>query len=169
MSEQPEWDPAEAPPHGIALTRLGRIIRFSLSGHTEVSQRTGRRFARLGKGDQVLRVLPSAGDERASIATAGGNALAFPVSEVSVLKGAGKGVTGIKLKADDTVLAFELVTDEREGVQVQTTRGRELVVSPRKYGGSRAGRGQSVIQRGGFQEWNPSLERLDLQFSSGEE
>ena len=169
MSEQPEWDPAEAPPHGIALTRQGRIIRFSLSGHTEVSQRTGRRFARLGKGDQVLRVLPSAGDEWASIATAGGNALAFPVSEVSVLKGPGKGVTGIKLKADDTVLAFELVTDEREGVQVQTTRGRELVVSPRKYGGSRAGRGQAVIQRGGFQEWNPSLERLDLQFSSGEE
>jgi DNA gyrase subunit A len=159
----------EAPPHGVALTRSGRIIRFSLSAHTEVSQRGGRRYARVSKGDQVLRVLPSDGTEWASIATVGGNALAFAVNEVTVLKGAGKGVTGIKLKSGDSVLAFELVSEPRDGVKVQTTRGRDVLVSPKKYGGSRAGRGQSVIQRGGFQDWAPAMERLDLQFGSGEE
>lgn len=165
----PEVDAAEAAPHGVALTRTGRIIRFSLSGHVEISQRGGRRFARLATGDQVLRVIPSIGTEWASIATRGGNALAFPVSEVSVLKGPGKGVTGIKLKAGDSVVAYDLVTGERSGVTVQTTRGRDVVVSPKKYGGSRAGRGQAVIQRGGFQDWAPTIERLDLQFATGEE
>ena len=164
-----EVDPSEAPPHGIALTRYGRIIRFSLSGHEEVSQRTGRKYARVGKGDRVLRVLPSAGHEYASIATRGGNALAFPVAEASVLKGAGKGLTGIKLKPGDEVLAYDLVDDVGAGVQVTTSRGREVTVSPRRYGGSRAGRGKAVMKRGGFQDWSPELERLDLAFASGEE
>jgi len=162
-------DPSEAPPHGIALTRKGRILRFSLSGHTEVSQKGGRRYARVDKGDRVLRVLPSVGSEWTSIATRGGNALSFPVEEISVLKGPGKGVTGIKLKAGDEVHAFDLVLEDRDGVVVKTTRGREVTVSPKKYGGSRAGRGQAVIQRGGFQDWAPALERLDQLFAVGEE
>ncbi len=164
-----DTDEAEAPPHGVAVTAQGRIVRFSLSGHIDVSQRTGRRYARVDKGDQVLRVLPSVGDEFVSLATQGGNALAFPVEEASVLKGPGKGVTAIKLKKDDTVIAFTLVVEPDDGVIVQTTRGREVQVSPKKFGGSRAARGQAVIQRGGFQEWSPELERLDLAFAEGEE
>lgn len=165
----PDADPAEAAPHGVALTRFGRIIRFSLSSHIEVSQRSGRRYARVGKGDRVLRVLQSAGHEYASIATRGGNALAFPVAEVGILKGAGKGVTGIKLKPGDEVLAYELASEPNVGVEVTTTRGRDVVVSQKRYGGSRAGRGQAVMKRGGFQEWAPSLERLDLAYAQGEE
>ena len=165
----PDADPAKAAPHGVALTRFGRIIRFSLSSHIEVSQRSGRRYARVGKGDRVLRVLQSAGHEFASIATRGGNALAFAVAEVGILKGAGKGVTGIKLKPGDEVLAYELVSEPTGGVEVTTTRGRDVVVSLKRYGGSRAGRGQAVMKRGGFQEWAPSLERLDLTYAQGEE
>ena len=77
--------------------------------------------------------------------------------------------TGIKLKPGDEVLAYDLVDDVGAGVQVTTSRGREVTVSPRRYGGSRAGRGKAVMKRGGFQDWSPELERLDLAFSSGEE
>jgi len=157
-----------APPYGVALTEGGRILRFALAAHHEVSQRTGRRYARLNTGDRVLRMVASTGEEWVSIATTDGNALAFPVAEAKVLKGPGKGVTGIKLKPGDKVLGFGLTEDEGEGEQVSTTRGRELVVSPRKYGGSRAGRGKAVIQRGGFKDWVRTTERLDLQYA-GEE
>jgi DNA gyrase subunit A len=162
-------DDTPAPPYGVALTEGGRIIRFALAGHHEISQRTGRRYARLAKGDRVLRMVAATGDEWVSIATLNGNALAFPVCEANVLKGPGKGVTGIKLKPGDKVLGFGLTEDVGAGEQVATTRGREIIVTPRKYGGSRAGRGKAVIQRGGFKDWVRSTERLDLSYAPEED
>jgi len=157
------------PPYGVALTEGGRILRFALAAHSEVSQRTGRRYARLDKGDRVLRMVASTGEEWVSIATLQGNALAFEVAEAKVLKGPGKGVTGIKLKSGDRVLGFGLTDALDEGEKVSTTRGREVVVSPKKYGGSRAGRGKAVIQRGGFKDWVRSTERLDLRYAVEED
>ena len=114
-------------------------------------------------------MVASTGEEWVSIATVNGNALAFPVSEANILKGPGKGVTGIKLKTGDKVLAFGITEQEGTGEQVSTTRGRDIVVTPRKYGGSRAGRGKAVIQRGGFKDWVRTTNRLDLRYTPEED
>jgi DNA gyrase subunit A len=165
---EPE-DPELGPPHGVAVTVEGRALRFPLAGHVEPSQRTGRRYMRVSKGETgVLTVEVSVGGEHLSLATHEGNALAVAVDEIGVRKGAARGMQAIKLKKGDSVLAGMLVNDDKEGVLVVTSRGREVVVSPRKYGGSRASRGTAVIRRGSFAEWRREPFRGDL-LADGEE
>ena len=36
------------PPFAVAVTRLGKTVRFPIAAHSEVSNRSGRRFASLG-------------------------------------------------------------------------------------------------------------------------
>ncbi len=158
------------PPHGVAMTRHGRILRFPLSLHDEVSTRSGRRYARLdGADDRVVNVCISDGTEQVSAATKEGRALCFPIAEVALVKGAAKGVTGIKLSDSDRLLAFDLTDQSSGGVQVRTTQGRAEVVRPNKYSASRAGKGRVVIQRGGFAEWDREAVRYDLVFAESTE
>lgn len=141
------------PPYGIAMTLGGRILRFPLSAHEEVSTRSGRKYARLGKGDQVFAVYPCDGTERVAVATRKGRAMVFPVEESPILKAPGKGVTGIKLREDDEVMAYTLARAPSEGPIVITSFGRELVVRERAFGGKRGGRGKVVLQRGSIDVW----------------
>src|SRR5690606_10794259 len=122
------------PPWAIALSRQGRVLRFPLAPHEDISNRTGRRYARVADKDEVLAVWPCDGSERVAVATTGGRAMLFPVAEVPLLKAAGRGVTGIKTRDDDRVLAFELARGALDGPAVVTGQGREMVVRERKFG-----------------------------------
>ena len=151
------------PPYGVALTRKGRVLRFALAAHEETSTKAGRKYARLGKGDQVFVCYACDGDERVAAATKGGRAIVFEVSEVPILKAAGKGVLGIKVRDDDEVMAFELARSSLDGPTVTTSFGRELVVRERKFGVSkRGGRGKVVLKRGSIDAWRrEAVLRLD--------
>jgi len=150
------------PPYGVAVTRKGRILRFALAQHNDVSNKSGRRYAKpQGAGDAVVAVYVAAGSEEVSIASEQGRALTFPVLQANCLKGAGKGVTGMKLRPGDFVLAFELTTHRLQGATVTTNQGREEVVRPNKYRGSRAGRGKVVLKRDRFVSWAQPILRLD--------
>ena len=153
-SEEPPGGDTPPPPWAVAVTRSGRVARFPLYAHSEPSTRSGRRFMKLsGEGDGVVAVYVCAGGEHVSLASELGRVLCFPVDEVHVLRAAGKGITAMKLRDEDRVLAFELTTDPGLGCKVFTERGREVVVNPRRYGGSRGARGSVVLQRGRFVQW----------------
>ena len=160
----------EAPPlYVVAVTRQGRIVRLPLALHDEVSNKSGRRYARLGDdNDAVVAAYVSDGTEQVSIATELGRALTFPVLEANCLKNAGKGVTGIKLQAEDSVLAFELTGHRLEGATVTTSQGREETIRPNKYAGSRAGRGKVVLKRDRFTAWTQDMMRLDQLHATAE-
>jgi DNA gyrase subunit A len=157
----PEWtadgsdDPP--PPYAVAVTLGGRILRFPLAAHEEVSTRSGRRYARLGDGDQVMAVAVqgSAGD-RVCLATRNGRATVFPAAEIPILKAAGKGVTGIKIGKDgDAVVAFDVVATAADGPTVTTSFGRDVVVRERSFGlNKRGGRGKVVLRRGTIDTWH---------------
>ena len=140
------------PPYAVALTRAGRCMRFNLEAFAEPSTVAGRIFMRLEatrKDDAVVQVEITEGHEFVSLATRQGRCLIFPVSDVKVLAGAGKGVLAIKLGKDDLVLAFALPTDKMDGLEVQTNKGRREVIRPNKYKvASRAGKGRVLIDRG---------------------
>jgi DNA gyrase subunit A len=136
------------------VTRHGRVARFSLEAHSEPSTRSGRRYMRVGKGDDgVVALYPCVGGEWVTLASHQGRALAFQVEDVNILKAAGKGVMAMKLRTDDRIFAFELSTSTIRGACVHTERGRELMVTPRRFGASRAGRGAVVLKRGNFVDW----------------
>ena len=148
-------DPAG--PFGMALTQQGRVLRFPLSLHEEPSTRNGRKVMRLDEGDAVFSVLVCRPGDRVSIATRGGRAMVFLADDVSILKAAGKGVTGIKLRDGDQVMAFALSPDANGGVDVVTNRKREVHVSERAFGlSTRGSRGCVVLQVGSIDEWKRS-------------
>ncbi|NCG19781.1 MAG: DNA topoisomerase 4 subunit A [Rhodobacterales bacterium] len=142
------------PPWGIALTARGRVLRFALKSHEETSNKAGRKYARLNTGDSVFAVYPLLEGANLAIATAQGRAMLFSALDVPILRAAGKGVTGIKLRDEDEVIAFELAIGSLAGPRVKTSFGRELVVRERKFGiGKRGGRGKVVLQRGTMDGW----------------
>ncbi len=141
------------PPYIMAFTRAGRCARAALTAFTEPSTRTGRTFLRLNDkfapGDLVVGVTVSDGDEVVTVVTRESRAACFPVGEVNVLNGAGKGVTGIKLSLGDFVMGFKLVHDRMDGVECVTNRGKVEVIRPNKYKPSaRGGRGREIVKSG---------------------
>ena len=148
-------DDEPAPPHLVAMSKHGRIVRLVLAPYQEVSTRSGRKFMRLEEAsdDAVLAGYASDGDEDVCIASVEGNVLTFPVWEAGVLKGAGKGLTGLSLKGADRLFAFELTHEQSGGPIVLTALGREVVVDPKHYTGRRGARGQSLFRRGYFALW----------------
>lgn len=167
--DHPADDPP--PPHVVSMTRGGRIQRLPLELYAEPSNRNGRNWVRVDGDDEVLAAWISMGGELACVASKDGNVLVFPVREANVLKAAGKGTTGIKLKKGDEVMAFELARDVAGGPKVITSNGRDFVANGRKFDvGTRAARGRQVIRRGGLSEWvrEPYL-LLGARSSGGEE
>ena len=145
------------PPFAVAVTRLGRIVRFPLASHAEVSTRNGRKAVSLARTDEVVGVQVCAGDELVTLATEEGRVLIFKVSEVPPRAGAARGVKAIRLGPKDRVLGFQLTTRKRHGLRAWTTRGREVIVRETSYKPARrGGKGTIVIKQG-------RLERCEVQ------
>ena len=84
---------------------------------------------------------------------------------ITLVSGAGKGVIAIKMDKGDMVEGFRTHTRFKSGVVVQTDRGREVTVHPKKYGGSRAAKGNKLLQRGSVNPWTRKMLRLDNMFN----
>jgi DNA gyrase subunit A len=142
------------PPYVVAVTRGGACLRLSVSAFSDPSNRKGRVYARLDPAvpdDAVVRVLLSeeCDEETIAVATGGGRAIIFYVDEIKVLKGPGRGVRAIKLESFDRVLDFALATRARDGLAVQTPRGRQEIIRTTKYAPTRrGGKGRVVVRRG---------------------
>jgi DNA gyrase subunit A len=137
----------------IAITRHGQSVRFTLDGFEDPSTVKGRMFMRLAKKDEVVNVeqCTCVEEELVTIASREGRGLTFHSREISQYKGAAKGVKAISLEGDDEVLDWTLSTGYYEGLEVETNRGRNLVISRSKSKfepTSRGNKGRWVIKRG---------------------
>ena len=95
--------------------------------------------------------------------------MSFRISEITLVRGAGKGVIAIKLESGDRVDGFILSEHEKSGLTVETERGREITIRPKKYGASRASKGTKLLKRGSLIAWEPTLLRLDKMFAHTKE
>ena len=143
-------------PYIVAISKLGQATRFTIDGFTEPSTVTGRKYMRLGTGDEVIATFIAAGHENVCLASHNGRVLIFPVHQISVYKGAAKGVVAIRLEDDDRVIGFTLSDAARDGLRVQTNRGRDETVRTTKFDVSNRGnKGTLVIKRGYLAEVFP--------------
>jgi DNA gyrase subunit A len=171
-SEQGElFDPddPDAPdhPYVVAITKGGQATRFTLDGYIEPSISTGRKYMRLEDDDEVVRAHLARGNENVCLASHDGRALVFPVYQVSVYKGAAKGVRAIRLEEGDRVLDFALSTRAREGLSVETNNGRDEIVRTTKFDvTNRGAKGTLVIKRGYFAEVFPEPVEMTLNGTS---
>lgn len=135
--------------YGFAATSDGLAVAFGLSGLTEASTKAGRRYIKLGEGQEVVTASVVHGDETLIAASESGRVLLSAVTEVSFLSGPGKGVSLIKLAPDDRLVAVKAATEENDTLVLETSLGGQQKVSLGKYEvSSRGGRGRELIKRG---------------------
>jgi DNA gyrase subunit A len=149
IAEDPKR-PAYCPPvHAFAAASNGFALRFGLEPFVEPSTRSGRRFARVAAGAEIIGVETVSGDETILAISGDCRAMVCPVIEINYLSGAGKGVTLIKLAKTDRLLGFKASTGDRDLLVVETNRGAQKTVSTAKYRiTSRGGRGNEIQKNG---------------------
>lgn len=147
---EPSEDASEPEePYAVAVTRLGQSLRFSLRSHREPSTKSGRKYARPPKGDEVVYVGPVAEGDRLACATREGRALVCEAGDVALLSGAGKGVRLIKLAEGDQVVGARVLTSDMDALIVQRDGGSEYRITTRRYEVvGRGGKGFQLFKRG---------------------
>lgn len=150
-------------PFLLVATARGQVLRIPLNPFRTASTKIGRKFCRLAPGDKVVFVEIVRDATTMFLATGQARIIHFAISEIPVLSGAGKGVRGMKVAADDIVLGAALLTNPRDCLHVETTAEKEMVFGQVKYEvTSRGGKGIRTSHRSGFAKIiRPPIELVD--------
>jgi DNA gyrase subunit A len=159
------------PPYALAVSRGGSCLRFSLRPHREPSTRSGRRYARLAEGDEILYVDVVGPKQHVAAASESGHALICKAEEVSLLAGAGKGVALMKLAERDRLVGAKVLREKSDALTVVNEKGTTFDVTLRRYAAvSRAGKGHALFKRGklvGMVDEEPSVPALEEPAAKG--
>lgn len=135
--------------HALAATSNGFALRFGLFPFAETSTRSGRRYARVAAGAEIVDVVAIHGSEVILAVSANCRAIVCESQEVNYLSGPGKGVTLIRLSKDDQLLGFKASTGDRDLLTVETNRGAKKTISTAKYRVTgRGGKGVELQKNG---------------------
>jgi DNA gyrase subunit A len=141
-------------PVAVAITRMGKGLLFPIRNHADVSTKNGRKYCSLQrkKNDRVVGVeILRTADDRVCMASEHGRVTVFSALSLNLLRGSGRGVNALKLQGTDRALGFTVSSSPRRGLVLETTNGRAVHVTERKYKlTNRGGKGSVVIKRGGL-------------------
>ncbi|MEX1055590.1 MAG: DNA gyrase C-terminal beta-propeller domain-containing protein, partial [Rhodothermales bacterium] len=147
----------------VAISRTGQAVRFTIDGYTDPSTKNGRTFMKLDAGDQVVGVDVASGDENACLASQAGHVLIFPIHQIPIFKGSAKGVIAMRLAKGDRLLGFALSSAARDGLEVETSRGRREIVRTTKFEiTNRGNKGKLIIRRGNLSRIVPTPVEIRL-------
>jgi DNA gyrase subunit A len=151
-AETPPTNGEPAGPYLLAVTALGQTLRAPLAPYRTASTKVGRRYVKLADGDKVVMATVLSGDEDTLyLASTDGHVIHFPVSEVNILSGAGKGVMGIKLGRNAACLGGALMSGRFDKMVLETSGGRTMEFGRNKYDvTSRGGKGFEAVKRTSF-------------------
>lgn len=157
MPSKPGKGDEPTPPYILVVTSQGQVLRTPLMPHRIASTKTGRMYVRLNENDKVVNVFVVNKEKSMMLASKFGHIIHFPVDEVNVLSGVGKGVMGIKLADDDHCLGGVVISNKDDFMQVETTGGKTMDFKPSKYEVvSRGGKGFEAVKRSEFSKIIPS-------------
>ena len=142
----------KAVPYLVAISKDGMAVRLTIDGYMDPSTKNGRLFMRPAKGDAVVGAEVAGGDENVCLASHKGHVLIFPVKQIPIFKSAAKGVIAIRLGHNDCVLGATVANGARDGLEVETNRGRREIVRTTKFEiTNRGNKGRQIIKRGHFE------------------
>ena len=137
------------------VTAQGQALRTPLAPFRVESTKVGRRYVKLNDGDKVVLVAVPRDEETIYLASAEGHVIHFPIEEVNVLAGVGKGVIGIKLADGDVCLGGALMGGRFDKFVLETSGGKTMEFGRMKYEvtvarrqGPRGGEADNVRARG---------------------
>jgi len=135
-------------PYLLVVTSEGLTLRAPFAPFRAASTKSGRRFVRLDEGAKVVLARVLADEESLFLASRDGHVIHFPIEEINILSGAGKGVIGIKLDDDDFCLGGALVSNRHDALTVETSGGITKEFRRGAYPCvHRGGRGHEVVKR----------------------
>jgi DNA gyrase subunit A len=138
-------------PYVLVVTALGQTLRTPLAPLRTASTVRGRQYVRLNEGDKVV-LAQVVGEPQRSIflASATGHVLHFPIEQINILAGVGKGVMGIKLEDGDTCLGGALIRNQNDALVVETSGGKQMEFHGSREQTSRGGKGFEAVKRTSF-------------------
>jgi DNA gyrase subunit A len=163
-AEVPPADGEPAGPYLLVVTAQGQTLRAPLAPFRTASTKVGRRYVRLAEGDKVVLATVLTGQEESLfLASQKGHVIHFPVVEINVLSGAGKGVLGIKLGKGDVCLGGALIGSRHDALSVETAGGKVMEYRRGAHPPTgRGGKGFEAVKRTTFvRVVPPSIELVD--------
>jgi len=110
----------------------------------------------------VLAQLEAGQHRSIFLASANGHVIHFPVEEINILAGVGKGVMGIKLEEGDTCLGGALIRNQNDALRMETSGGKVMEFHGSREVTGRGGKGFEAVKRSSFVQVVPSaIELLD--------
>jgi DNA gyrase subunit A len=177
VTTDPRFTPTEAkpangeppPPYLLVVTAQGQTLRVPLSPFRFESTKVGRRYVKLNEGDRVVWATVPGEEKTIYLASADGHVIHFPIDEINILAGVGKGVMGIKLIGDDTCLGGALMGGRFDKLVLETSGGKTMEFGPAKYEiTSRGGKGFEAVKRTTFvRVVPPPIELVDWEKVEG--
>ncbi len=137
-------------PHLLVVTSQGQVLRTSFAPFRAASTVRGRQYARLGDGDKVVLAQLVLKERTLMLASASGHVIHFPIKEINILAGVGKGVIGIKLDDDDTCLGGALIRNQHDALVMETTAGKRMEFHGSREVTGRGGKGFEAVKRSDF-------------------
>jgi DNA gyrase subunit A len=135
-------------PFLLVATAQGQTLRTPLTAFRTASTKAGRRYVRLSEGDKVVLATVLSDETSLYLAAASGHIIHFPIEEVNVISGAGKGVIGIKLDDGDLCLGGQPMSRTRSGLfVVETSAGKRMEFTGLKETVGRGGKGFEAVKR----------------------
>jgi len=147
--EQPR-DGAPPAPYLLVVTQQGQTLRTPLAPFRTASTVRGRQYVRLGEGDKVVLAAVVTDQRSIFLASANGHVLHFPIEEINILSGVGKGVIGIKLAEGDTCLGGALIRNQNDALLVETSGGKQMEFHGSREQTGRGGKGFEAVKRTSF-------------------
>ncbi|HWG46558.1 MAG TPA: DNA topoisomerase IV subunit A [Gemmataceae bacterium] len=162
-TEQPAANGELAGPYLLVATTQGQVLRLPLAPFRTASTKVGRRYVRLTEGDKVVMATVVKPDHRSLfLASANGHVLHFPIEEINILSGVGKGVMGIKLGTGDTCLGGALIRNQNDAMVIETSGGKQMEFYGSREMASRGGKGFEAVKRTSFVRIvTPPIELVD--------
>jgi DNA gyrase subunit A len=162
-ADHPVSNGEPAGPYLFVATAQGQVLRTPLAPFRTASTKVGRRYVRLAEGDKVVLATVLKAEQRSLfLASANGHVLHFPVEEVNILSGVGKGVMGIKLGDGDACLGGALIRNQNDALIVETSGGKQMEFYGSREMSSRGGKGFEAVKRTSFvRVVPPAIELVD--------
>jgi DNA gyrase subunit A len=150
-------------PHVLVVTAQGMTLRLPLSPFRTASTKLGRKYVRLADDkDKVVMVAVLKNETSLFLASKSGHVIHFPLDQINVLSGAGKGVIGIKLEKNDVCIGGAVIGVFQDRLVVETSGGKTMEFSPRYETTSRGGKGFEAVKRANFTRVvPPAIELVD--------
>ncbi len=158
MPTDPRFTPTDQPatgdipggPYLFIATSAGYVLRLPLAAYRPESTKAGRRYAKLDPGDKVVMVRLVQDETGVMLATQRGHLIHFPIDQVNILSGVGKGVIGIKLD-EDICIGGTLVGGRFDKLVVETETGKTQEFGPGAIKSqNRGGKGEKPGSRTNF-------------------